>query len=149
MNAGKIMTREVATCAPDSSMADAARLMWDRKCGILPVVERQDGTLKGIVTDRDLCMTACTGRSSMGELPVRHAMTRKVYYCRAETDIHTVHARMRHHRLRRLPVIDKGDRLIGIISIDDLAAHAASAQGSTGREREHEVVQTLAMVSAV
>ena len=148
MNVEKIMTQAVATCAPDSSMAEAARLMREKKCGILPVVEGPGRRMTGVVTDRDLCMTACTGHVPMGDLPVKHAMTHKVYYCRPETDLRTVHARLRHHRVRRLPVIDEADRLVGIISLDDLAAHAVAVQGGPGREEQHEVVQTLAMVSA-
>src|SRR5687768_18606006 len=53
MKAADPMTRNVATCRPDQTAADAARVMWDRDCGVVPVVDR-DGSLKGVVTDRDL-----------------------------------------------------------------------------------------------
>src|SRR5262245_46040910 len=54
----EVMTKDVRTIGPDASLADAARVMWERDCGFLPVTDRADGRLLGVITDRDACMAA-------------------------------------------------------------------------------------------
>jgi len=136
-----LMTVEVATCGPNDSMAAAARLMWDHDCGVVPVVEA-DGRLAGIITDRDICMAAFTRDERLSLLPVRAAMTLGPATCR-DTDSRTaVHAAMRERRVRRLPVVDADNRLVGILSLNDLVRDAVSGRGPRGSN----LITTLAEI---
>jgi len=85
MKAKELMTRDVATCRPEDPMAAAARIMWERDCGIVPVVDG-DGRPVGVVTDRDLCMASFTRNEPLSRMPVRDAMAKKPFACREEDD---------------------------------------------------------------
>jgi len=76
MKAEKIMTREVASCRPDDTLNDAARIMWERDCGFVPVTaEDSGGRVVGIVTDRDLCMAAYTRGQRLADIRVGEVMS--------------------------------------------------------------------------
>ena len=93
MKVKDIMTTDVRTCTPAASVADAAHLMWDGDCGILPVVE--DGRLAGVVTDRDLFIALATRNALAAELSVRDVATTKVVTCSPEDDVQTALASMK------------------------------------------------------
>jgi CBS domain-containing protein len=101
-------------------MAEAARIMWEHDCGIVPVVDAE-GRPVGIVTDRDLCMAAYTRNEPLSRMPVRDVMAREIHCCRTDDDESAVHAAMRAYQVRRLPVVDADGRLQGIVSLNDLA----------------------------
>ncbi len=124
MRVHDLMTRNVATTTPDASLADAARLMWERDCGILPVVETPTGTLCGIITDRDICMGGMTQGRPLHEIPVRCSMVARVWRCAEDDEVRTVEDMMGRYRVRRMPVVDRDQRVIGIVAIDDLARAA-------------------------
>jgi CBS domain-containing protein len=115
--------------------------MWDEDCGFLPVVDPASGELRGVVTDRDLCMTACVHGRPLDELPVRAAMRTDVQSCVDSDPLGHVRALMREHRIRRVPVLGAGGRLLGVVSVDDLARDALR-DPSGGAARE--VVEVLA-----
>ena len=127
MKAGEIMTRNVATLPVTGTLADAAKLMWDCNCGILPVVSETEGRLTGVVTDRDVCMGALTQGAPLHQIPVTASMSHEVATCLESDDLLTVEESMRGRRVRRLPVIDGERQVIGIISLDDLARVALEA----------------------
>ncbi|HVM81982.1 MAG TPA: CBS domain-containing protein [Stellaceae bacterium] len=117
------MTQDVQTIAPDDTIQTAARLMDDLNVGILPV---HDGTrVVGVITDRDITVRA----TSLGLTPTEHAvsdfMTDEVYYCMEEDSIEIVADNMAHIQIRRMPVLDRDNRLVGIISLGDIATHAS------------------------
>ena len=85
MKARDLMTPDVATCRPDEPMAEAARIMWERDCGIVPVVDAE-GRPVGVVTDRDLCMASFTRNEPLSRMPVRDAMAKEVFSCREDDD---------------------------------------------------------------
>ena len=120
------MTRHVQTCRPEDLLSDAARLMRDHDCGCLPVT-RGSGSelLVGMVTDRDICMAALLRGKALQELRVRDAMVREVRACNGGDEVAEAEAIMREAHLRRLPVVDRSDRLIGLLSLTDLAREAA------------------------
>jgi CBS domain-containing protein len=95
-----IMTSEVKVCAPEASLAAAARIMSNRDCGIVPVVDSQHKLL-GIITDRDICLAIATKFQSPEELPVREIMTKKVYTCSPDDDARAVMNLMTNHAARR------------------------------------------------
>jgi CBS domain-containing protein len=128
------MTREVRTCAPDDSLNEAALAMWDRDCGFLPVVDEQ-GILRGVVTDRDICMAALFRGASLQELRVRDAMSRDVEVAHGDEGIEDAEAQMRRARVHRLPVVDAGDRVVGVITLGDLARAARARRGGISPSR--------------
>jgi CBS domain-containing protein len=123
MKAADLMTRNVATCRPDQTAADAARVMWDRDCGVVPVVDR-DGTLKGVVTDRDLLMASQIQGKNPAELRLSSLVRGPVETCRDDSDVQFVLSKMASRQIRRVPIVDRNERLVGIISINDLALRA-------------------------
>jgi CBS domain-containing protein len=134
------MTMHPVTCRPTDTLHEAARLMWDRDVGCLPVVD-DERRLLGILTDRDIAMSAFARDQRLGEIPATVAMADQVYSCSAEDPLELAAHMMRERGVRRLPVLDEAGRVIGILSLDDLAAAASSADSSRA------VAATLATVS--
>jgi CBS domain-containing protein len=118
MRVSDAMTRDVRVCHPRQSICDAARLMAELDCGILPVGE--DDRLVGMITDRDIAIRAVAQHKSP-DLPVRDAMSREVKYCFEDQPVDQVARNMSDLRVRRLPVLDRDKRLVGILSLGDLA----------------------------
>jgi CBS domain-containing protein len=123
------MTSEVMSCGADTSLAAAARIMSNRDCGIVPVVDAQKKLL-GIVTDRDICLAVATRFRSPEELPVGDVMAKKLYTCSPDDDARAALKLMKNHAVRRLPVVTADGRLSGLISIDDLVLRSVSHKGA-------------------
>jgi len=129
------MTREFRIVDPGETVQGAAQAMADIDAGFLPVGEHD--RLVGIVTDRDIAIRAvATGRSPSAR--VRDVMSLEVRYCFDDEDVDSVLDNMADLQLRRLPVLDRDKRLVGVISITDLAgngeaAHAGEALGEIAR----------------
>jgi CBS domain-containing protein len=120
-----IMTTDVKSCAPDTTLAAAARIMSNRDCGILPVVDAGH-KLVGVVTDRDVCLAVATRLRTPDDIQVRDVMTTKVYTCAPDDEARTALNLMKNHAVRRIPVVTVNGRLAGLISIDDLVLRADS-----------------------
>lgn len=131
----EVMTRALATCAPDASVAHAAAIMRDRDIGTVLIVD--DGELHGIVTDRDLALHALTGEDNPLETPVRKFMTPQVVTGESGWSLEQVAEMMARHQVRRLPIMHDG-RLAGIISLGDLALY---------EDRKDVVTKSLQAVS--
>ncbi|HJL41287.1 MAG TPA: CBS domain-containing protein, partial [Myxococcales bacterium LLY-WYZ-16_1] len=123
MWAKEIMSRPVVTCRPGDTLNEAARLMWEHDCGALPVVDDAD-RIVGMITDRDICMAAYTQGAPLWALPVERSMAHKVYSCHPDTPIEEAAVSMRAQRIRRLPVVDGDEQLVGMVTLGDLARHA-------------------------
>lgn len=120
------MTRDVKTVTPDTTIREAARLMAECDIGALPV---SDGDrLAGMVTDRDIAVRAVAiGRGP--DALVGEVMTLDVLYCHEDEDIGHIAGNMAEKQVRRLPVVDVDKRLIGIISLADVADARADEAG--------------------
>src|SRR5262245_29902112 len=130
MRVKDLQTSDVYSCSPDTNLAAAAQIMWDHDCGVVPVVDEQRGLL-GMITDRDICIATTTRSAAPADIQVRHVMTTgTVYSCRPDDDVRTVLATMGTHRVRRLPVVDRQNHLVGIVSINDLARRTDYRSGS-------------------
>jgi CBS domain-containing protein len=116
------MTPDPRAARPDSPAYEVARMMRDEDVGPIPVV--QDGRLVGIVTDRDLCLQVLAERKP-DDAPVRDFMTARPETASPDTTIHAAAQIMQTHQIRRLPVVE-GDRLVGIVSLADLAVDTES-----------------------
>jgi CBS domain-containing protein len=115
------MTSDPTTVEPHATAQEAARLLESEDVGSLPVVE--DGRLVGMITDRDIAIRA-VARDLPPSTPVADVMSREVLYCFEDEDIQHVAANMGDQQVRRLPVLSREKRLVGIVSIGDLARHA-------------------------
>ncbi len=118
-------------------------------CGCILVVSGNgDGALIGVVTDRDIAMAAYTQGKQLWAIPVGTAMARKVIACHASDGISQAEALMRDNQVRRLPVLDQNEHLVGILSLNDVAREAQreAAAGKRAEVTEESVAKTLASV---
>jgi CBS domain-containing protein len=142
MKVKDIMTAGPKTCTPETTVAEAATLMWEGDCGILPVVD--DGELVGVVTDRDMYIALATRDARASELRVGAVATTKVATCEPEDDVHAALATMKQARVRRLPVVGFGGTVLGIVSMNDIVL----AAGASAPVRSTEVVEALQAICA-
>jgi CBS domain-containing protein len=131
MRIEQIMTKSPRTCLPDHTLGEAAQMMWDGDCGCLPVTAG-DGSqrLLGTITDRDISMALRFEGSSPRELRVEDAMTKVVRACNPGDPVAEAGAIMCEARVRRLPVVDDSEQVIGLLALADLALEAARQAAS-------------------
>jgi CBS domain-containing protein len=129
-----LMTWKAASVHPEQTLDSAAQLMWDCDCGAVPVVD-EDARVVGIVTDRDICMATWSRGRAPGRISVAEVMSRGIFCCRPEDSIFGAEALMRANQIRRLPVVDRERRLVGILSLADIA-RAAEAAPKFGMDRD-------------
>src|SRR5512135_1044400 len=119
----EVMTNLVATCGLEANASDVAATMRDLNIGDVLVVE--EGKLRGIVTDRDLTLQALTGKDDPRQTPIRKYMSGKGITGEPAWSLEQVAQAMGRHKIRRLPIVQAG-KLVGIISLGDIARHAAT-----------------------
>lgn len=151
MRIEQLMTKDVACCGPDDDLGQAARVMWERDCGFVPVTDgTEDRRVVGIVTDRDACMAAYTRGQALGEIPIRDVMSTGIRTCKPADDVAAAETAMREAQVHRLPVVDDADHLLGVISLADIAREAAREAGSKRVEvSPTEIGETLAAIRRV
>jgi CBS domain-containing protein len=138
-----VMTQQVATCRPETNLAEAAALMWEKDCGALPVLA-ESGELTGIITDRDICIALGTRNVRSSDLCVRDVVKDHPLVCRPSDDIHAALQTMHDAKIRRLPVVNENASLEGIVSIDDVVLKAAHGNGKLDHGISYgDVVTTL------
>jgi CBS domain-containing protein len=119
------MTSDVCLVDPDRRICEAAQMMADQDIGALPVGEND--RLVGMITDRDIAVRAV----AMGLGPdtkIRDVMSQEVLYCFDEEELEDAAQNMASCKVRRLPVLNRDKRLVGIISIGDLAHYEDTSQ---------------------
>jgi len=120
MKVSEAMTRDVRVANPDQSIREAAQMMVDLDAGALPV--GAEDRLIGMITDRDIAIRG-VAKGRTPDTPVRDVMTANVKYCFEDEEIENVARNMAEIQVRRLPVVNRDKRLVGIIAIADLAAN--------------------------
>ncbi|MGO9265486.1 MAG: CBS domain-containing protein [Candidatus Binataceae bacterium] len=149
MKVEQLMTRDVKVCGDLDTLNRAAELMWESDCGCIPIISvNGDSSVIGVVTDRDIAMAAYTQGKQLWAIPVTEAMAQKVIACHANDGVSQAETLMRDNQVRRLPVLDENEHLVGILSLNDVAREA-QRQASTGKRAEvtkDAVAQTLATV---
>ena len=118
MNVDSCMSTEVFLTTPDHSIGDAARLMKQIDAGILPVGEGD--RLVGMITDRDIAIRA-VAESKGPDTKVGEVMSREILYCYEDENLDDVAMQMRELQIRRMPVLNRNKRLVGIVSLGDMA----------------------------
>jgi CBS domain-containing protein len=142
-----VMTRNPSFCGPEATAADAARIMWERDCGFVPVLDAQRIPI-GVVTDRDLCMAAYTRGKTLHEIPVRSVMSTHVRTCMRSASVGSVEELMAEAQVRRIPVVDEAGGLVGIVALSDLAR--GRSRTAKDRVSEHifaDVAKTLVAIT--
>lgn len=109
-----VMTKEVATCRPETNLAAASALMWENDCGALPVLA-DTGEVAGMLTDRDICIALGTRDRRSSEVTAREAAATHALVCKPKDDIGRALQIMQDARIRRLPVVDEDGALKGIV----------------------------------
>ena len=146
MQVKDLMTSSPSVCSRDDTTNEAARIMWERDCGSVPVVDR-NGHVAGMITDRDICMAAYFQGEPLSQIRVTDVMSRELCVCRAEDDVEAAERVMRENQVRRLPVVKDGTLLVGILSLSDLAQSVPRSNGS--RQPPAGAQELLQVVSAV
>lgn len=128
MKIKEIMTPNPSAIWLTESLADAARLMWENDCGVLPIIK--DGRkVVGLITDRDICMASGMKRANPAEISVEQVMTGQVFSVNAEDEIAQALQTMQEHKIRRLPVVSADGELEGILSMNDIVLKAGESNG--------------------
>jgi CBS domain-containing protein len=144
MQVKQIMTTDVATARPETDLAAIAKLMWDRDCGFVPVVDAA-GKVAGVITDRDICIASATRRLLPEQLTAARAMRGSpVHTSGPEETLERALATMKQGQVRRLPVVAADGRLAGVISMNDIVLASQQKEGPAAPE----IVSALASICA-
>jgi CBS domain-containing protein len=142
MKVKDVMTAGPMTCMPETSLAEAASLMWENDCGALPVLGIE-GKVVGMITDRDICFGATTKNIAPSEVSVGEVITGQVFACSPDDDIRDALKTMRRERVRRLPVLSDKGTLEGVVSMNDVVLKAEQKSNSRASGLSYgDVVET-------
>jgi len=131
MQVSEAMTRDVKIARPDQTIQQAARLMVEIDAGLLPV--SQGDELIGMITDRDIAVRA-VAEGKGPQTPVREVMSEEVKYCFEDQDVAQVTRHMGDQQLRRLAVMNRDKRLVGILSLADVATSSGGQRAGAALE---------------
>ena len=143
MKISDLMTADPVTCLPTTNLAQAAALMLQGDCGILPVVE--NGKLRGVVTDRDLFIALGTRDKQPSAVTIADVMHGPLFTCSPDDDVEAVLEVMKAHAIRRVPVEGFGGTVLGIVSMNDIVLAAGKTKSSVAGA---EIVATLQSICA-
>lgn len=139
MLCSELMTKNPECCLPSDSVMKAAQLMKSEDVGPIPIVDDKDGRrLTGIVTDRDLAIKVVAEARDPKTTSVEEVMSQSLVTCKENDDVRQALELMERHQVRRIPVVDKGDHLLGIIAQADVATQlGARTTGKVVEEISH------------
>ena len=141
MKVKELMTPDAKAIWLTESLADAARLMWENDCGVLPIIK--DGRkVIGLITDRDVCMAAAMRDTHPSAISVEEVMTGQVYAVNPEDNLDQALRVMQQHQIRRVPVVTPEGELEGVLSMNDIVLHAAQHAGEEDTIDYGDVVKT-------
>ena len=116
------MCYEVAYLTPESTVEDCAKLMCNKHVGCIPVCDNNK-TIVGLVTDRDIILRSIACDKDIKNTPISDIMTCKVSCCGPDEEVNEAEKKMSNEQIRRLPVVDENNKIIGILSLGDLCAN--------------------------
>lgn len=126
----EVMTRDVRALTPQDSVVDAAKAMDELNVGVIPVCDNE--RLVGVVTDRDIVVRGVARGLDMSQCKLDDVMSGHVRTAREDDDLDTVLTEMSSSQIRRMPVVDSQDRLVGIVSLGDIAAKGGEDEADVG-----------------
>jgi CBS domain-containing protein len=134
-----LMTKDVVSCRPDNNLAQLAEVMWKQRCGALPIVDGS-GRVMGIITDRDISIALGTRNIRASDVLARDVSPPGYVSCRPDSDVRDALRTMATQEASRLPVVDEGGHLVGILSIDDIIFRAGGGRSSL---TDREIIDTI------
>jgi CBS domain-containing protein len=138
MKVKEVMSLNPACCTPDDSAQNVAKMMCDRNVGSIPVViDQQSRGLVGVITDRDLCCRVLAQGLDAKSTRIQEFVTYNPAVCRDGENIEQCERLMQEHQVRRVPVVDKENHVIGIVAQADLAL----------KDKAERVYKTVAEIS--
>ena len=142
MKVKELMTPNAKAIWLTESLTDAAKLMWENDCGVLPVIK--DGRkVIGMITDRDICMAVAMRDTNPSSVSIEEVMTGQVYAVKPDDDVDQALQTMRDHKIRRLPVLNPEGELEGLLSMNDIVLQAKTPKGAApGTIKYNDVVET-------
>jgi CBS domain-containing protein len=130
MSLREFCQRQVISIAPENSIVEACRLMESNNIGCLVVQEK--GKMCGILTDRDIALKVTGQNRDAQKTKAREIMSRSPVRIPVEQNLQQLTNLMRVHRVRRVPIVDSGDEVLGIVTMDDLIAQISGAMSDLG-----------------
>jgi CBS domain-containing protein len=143
MKVSDVMTTTVHTCGACDPLSRVAGIMWHFDVGAVPVVDEAHRPV-AMITDRDICMAAYTRNVAIDQLRVQSAMSKQIIAIRPDATVEACEELMRWWQIRRVPVVDDSGRLIGLVTISDLANELLHQHPPTPVPH---LAQTLASIS--
>jgi CBS domain-containing protein len=133
----EVMTENPVCCLPNDNVAKVAELMKSENIGSIPVIENeQSHKLVGIVTDRDLALSIVAEGRDARSTKVEAVMTRKLVTCLTDDDLQKALGAMAEYQLRRIPVVDRDNKIVGIIAQADVATRVNEPETTGEMVRE-------------
>lgn len=137
MKCKDIMTKDIKACTPDCTIKEAVLLMKQINSGVIPVVN-EDNVLKGIVTDRDVVLYSVLNDKDPDTTFIGEFMTKSIITAEAEEELDDTIHKMSENQVRRVPIVDENNKLVGLISLGDIAVRS---------KEEHETFEALEHIS--
>ena len=134
MKVSEVMTPEAHWVSPEITIKEAAQKMRDKNIGALPVGEND--RLIGLVTDRDICCRSVAEGHDPSKAKVREVMSKTISYCFDDQDVKDAAHMMEDKHIRRLAVLNRKKRIVGVLSVADLAKHGQTALAGEVLERK-------------
>ncbi len=142
MLVNEVMTRNVSSCRLGNNLAELTEVMWNRRCGALPVLD-DSGKVTGIITDRDICIALGTRNMRASEVFARDVAPPGYFGCGPDDDVRDALRTMATQEVSRLPVVDDAGKPVGMLSIDDITFRAACGSSSLN---DREIIHAIAAI---
>mgnify|MGYP000851923208 CR=1 FL=1 len=148
MKVENAMTQPVHSVLPGTNLGEVIRVMWEKDCGIVPVVDEAD-QLIDVITDRDICIALGTHSCRPHQLVVGEMIRGNCYVAHPWEDLEVALHLMGERQVRRLPVVDKLGKLIGMLTLSDIirVANPALATEPGGVSYE-QLIETMKQIAA-
>lgn len=121
MKVRDIMTKEVVSVDPKTSVADTAKRMRDANVGSVVVIDKSNNEVKGIVTDRKIVTSVIAESRDPLKEPIGNIVSKNLLTCKDDNDVHDVVKAMGQNKVRRMPVVNERKELVGMLSMSDIA----------------------------
>jgi CBS domain-containing protein len=141
----ELMTSSPRACSLHDSANAAAQIMWEQDCGAVPVLG-DDGRVVGILTDRDVCMAAYFQGRPLSGISVASIMSTDVCTCRADDDLSQAERLMQERQVNRLPVVEDGGMLVGMLSLCDVTQGFKRGGLRQPKRAGQELLETVAAI---
>lgn len=136
------MAKLVVVCHNENNLAEIAAIMWEERCGALPVIDAE-GRIVSMITDRDVAIALGTRNLRASDVLVQDVAPPRVFTCLDRDDMSVALNTMVSQNVRRLPVVDDQQKVVGLISIDDFLLHAEPGKAGVLSLEALEALRTI------